>query len=149
MINSRLDRIASVLVTAGLVFAAVTATAGVARADDEGTMPKGCYATGVKPTQATVGKQTKEVHFAGKGGCGEAYKDFVRLVHNYDGFPDVQVTERTDFGTSFGRTGNTCDGGGTTQYYSEAGWDTYVDVIEDTTWQRVQRVSGIAKFAHC
>jgi hypothetical protein len=104
--NSRLDRIASVLVTAGLVFAAVTATAGVARADSEGSMPTGCAAIGLKPALVTVGKQTREA-------------------------------------------GNTCDGGGTTQYYSEAGWDTYVDVIEDTTWQRVQRVSKPAKFAHC
>lgn len=132
------------------VVAAVVSTLAVggapAWADASGTMPSGCSITASSPTIVTGQK----VHFHGKGSCSVAYSDFVRLVHNYDGLPDAQVTQRTAGGESFDLSGSTCDHGpAKTQYYTEAGWHTYGDIIGGTEWHTVQRDSPTKTLSHC
>ena len=67
----------------------------------------------------------------------------LRLVHNYDGLPDVRVWESSTYaGPNWYKSGHTCDNGGTTEYYTELAY--YLHSLPD-----VQRVSPTVELSHC
>jgi len=136
------SRISSALATAGLIAGSILCGATPAQADNIGTIPAGCSITPVDPGTLVVSGQTR-VTYGGNAGCNQAIIIFVRLVHNYDGLPDVRVKEHSSATTAWSYYGNTCDNGPTTtEYYSEVGWNTAS--IGD-----VQRTSATKTLTHC
>lgn len=130
-------RLPSALIAFGLV-AGSLAVAIPAYADDYGTMPSGCSMSPVAPTVVS-----SHVHYSGTGYCSIAYEMDTRLIHNYDGLPDVEVADVQSFSIpSFSGSGSVCDGGGTTQYYTELAF--YYNSRGDT-----QRVSSTKTLTHC
>lgn len=119
-------------------------TAPAAHAENHGTMPKGCSISPITPKLDAK----KRVAYSGSGYCKAIpINNFVAiLVHNYDGLPDARVKisysslkERPDYYAN----GATCDNGGTTQYFTEAGYwrsQPYTDVI---------RTSSQKTLTHC
>lgn len=126
--------VASVALSAGLLLGIV----GPAHADNVGTMPSGCSITPTAPSIATA----KKVLFGGSEKCkGTSSVDF-RLVHNYNGLPDVRVKNVNIIGANHTYHGTTCDNGTkTTQYYSE--------IALRGLSKAVQRVSATKTLTHC
>ncbi|MFF2632398.1 hypothetical protein ACFVR6_05920 [Microbacterium sp. NPDC058021] len=105
-----------------ILFGGGMLSAQAAHAEDVGTMPSGCSISSGTPYASGA-----YVKWTGSGYCNATnINNFVaRLVHNYDGLPDVRVA--TVYSSpanrpNYSATGTTCDGGGTTQYYNESGY---------------------------
>jgi hypothetical protein len=83
------------------------------------------------------------IQFGGYGTCSSAYEMDVRLVHNYQSTPDLVDSEFPTYNApNFSGFATTCDGGGTTQYYTELAF--YFNGSGD-----VQRVSATKTLTHC
>jgi hypothetical protein len=102
-----------------LVAVALTIGGGATMANAAGgSMPRGCSLSPVAPT--TSGAYLK---YSATGSCTNARVESMvtRLVHNYDNLPDVRVTWTTDYyNPHSGGESNICDGGGTSEYYTQA-----------------------------
>ena len=131
------SKLRTALIAMGLVAGSLLAAAP-AYADNYGTMPSGCS---LSPSAPHV--SGSRVYWSGTGYCSLAYQMDSRLVHNYDGLPDVRVAVASSYSSpSFSAGSNTCDGGGTTQYYTENAF--YYRTRDDTA-----RVSGTVTLTHC
>lgn len=130
-------------VVAATVLIAGTLGAGVAaHADNLGTIPPGCAITATTPSIQVVSSKSK-VKFGGYASCINSTTNYFRLVHNYNGVPDVRVTEFSTLTNPYSYSGTTCDHGpASTEYYSEVGWHTAS--IGD-----VQRISSVVTLNHC
>lgn len=125
------------LLSVGLLLASL-AVSTPAVADNSGTLPAGCS---ISPSTPSL--SGSRVVFGGSARCGGASSADFRLVHNYNGLPDSRVTnvnQRNNGTGNFSYAGTTCDGGGTTQYYSEI--RLYVSGSP-------QRVSNTVTLNHC
>lgn len=137
MINFK-TKLATALLTAFIA----TATAGTqtALADNYGTLPPGCSVSPVAPRLSGA-----KIRYAASGYCNKNIKLFVvRLVHNYDVLPDALVRELVQSPAArpnYSLSGTTCDNGGTTQYYTEAGY--YISTGD------AMRTSATRTLTHC
>jgi hypothetical protein len=125
----------------GVVLAA-SLGASPAFADNSGNMPSGCSIRAAAPSTVST-KAGKAVTFGGSATCKSASSADFRLVHNFDGLPDSRVKNiniRQNGTGEFSYTGNTCDGGGSDQYYSE---------IKLYATGSPQRVSKTVTLTHC
>jgi len=113
--------ISSILLAVALGIGSPVVGATAAHADDTGTMPAGCTISPVTPSLSG-----SSVKYAGSGKCSATINSFnIRLVHDYDNLPDVRVKTKSQSYTAapnFSLSDTTCDGGGSTKYYTEAGY---------------------------
>lgn len=133
-------KLASVLIVLGLV-AGNVAAATSAQADNIGNPPAGCS---LSPSSPTV--SASRVYWRGTGVCPISLVSQMnsRLIHNYDNLPDYNVANVSTFsGPNWSAGSNTCDGGGTTDYYTELAF-YYKNGSGDT-----QRVSNTVSLTHC
>lgn len=131
------------------IIAAITCLGGglvganAAQAADYGTMPSGCSISPQAPSLSG-----SRVAWGGSGYCDRSgINSFVAiLIHNYDNLPDVRVATAQSFTTrpNWRASGTTCDNGGTTQYYTEAGYWRSVSNGGD-----VIRTSSQRTLTHC
>ena len=102
-----------------LVAVALTIGGGATMANAAGgSMPSGCSLSPVAPSSNSA-----YIKYSGTGSCTNprVTRFVVRLVHNYDNLPDVRVTWTDDYTSPWtGGQSTVCDGGGTTQYYTQA-----------------------------
>lgn len=117
----RMNRTRAILLTAFLVLGGGLVGSQAAVAQDVGTPPTGCS---INPSTPWV--SGSYVNFGGTGYCSSpTINSFAaRLVHNYDNLPDVRVMTVRGWAQSpnWSAWGSTCDNGGTTRYYTEAGY---------------------------
>lgn len=105
-------------------------------------MPSGCSLSPIAPY---LDKNTAKVAYSGSGNC--ANRDVKEMVttlwHNYDVFPDAWADDTTDWtGPKWTGGNKLCDGGGSTQYYTETAYYRYR--TSDT-----YRTSSMKTFNHC
>lgn len=116
-----MNRTRAVLLTALLVLGGGLMGSQAAVAQDQGTVPAGCTLSSAAPWVSG-----SYVNFGGSGYCNrnDINSFAARLVHNYDNLPDVRVKTVQSWGQqpNWSAWGATCDNGGTTQYYTEAGY---------------------------
>ncbi|HEU5222642.1 MAG TPA: hypothetical protein VFU07_03060 [Candidatus Lumbricidophila sp.] len=93
---------------------------GAAPANAAGApMPSGCSLAPSTPAMSGA-----YVWFGASGYCpagNGVSRMMVELIHNYDVFPDAWAWDTWDwYGPGYSASATTCDGGGTTQYYTRA-----------------------------
>ncbi|WP_243233048.1 hypothetical protein [Microbacterium sp. CIAB417] len=89
------------------------------------------------------------VKYSGSGYCNAPYINsfVIRLVHNFNGLPDVRVKTKSQSpaaAPNYSLSDTTCDNGNTTEYYTETGYYRHGEAGGD-----VIRSSSMRTLTHC
>ncbi len=142
----KIRKFGATLLALALVTGGSLVLAAPASADSEGTMPSGCSISPSVPSTIDVRlsnptRTETRVTWGGYASCSRASSIDFRLVHNYASLPDVRVRNvNIPFNVSEYH-GNTCNNGGTRQYYSEIAFKGLSSTV--------QRVSRAVTISHC